>query len=276
MLHSGSGGPAIVFLPGAGLIGLDYYNVFLGAAELGTAVVYDRGGTGWSDPLALPRTPGEVTDELRALLREAGIAPPWLLVGHSLGGGYALHYARRFAGEVAALLLLDPAHEDYEHFPTPEPEAPSAPAPDLSAWEPPPEVLNGYRALFTAKFAAWPEDIRQAIVDYHVTHWRAGLLESSNTGALYADLRRAAPLADIPLITLTALALDPGASLFMPDDWQRQTIEWKARLNRAIAASVPRGEDRILPDASHGWIQADRPDAVLQGIRDLLAAVRAR
>ncbi len=39
---------------------------------------------------------------------------PYLLVGHSLGGFYARHYAHRFPGEVAGLVLLDLAHEDYD------------------------------------------------------------------------------------------------------------------------------------------------------------------
>jgi hypothetical protein len=34
-----------------------------------TSVLYDRGGTGWSDPAALPRTAAEVATELHDLLR---------------------------------------------------------------------------------------------------------------------------------------------------------------------------------------------------------------
>ena len=47
LLHrSGSGSPAVVFLPGAGTVGLDYLNVQERAAELTTSVLYDRAGTG--------------------------------------------------------------------------------------------------------------------------------------------------------------------------------------------------------------------------------------
>ena len=43
-LHSrGSGGPTVVFLPGAGLIGLDFLNVHEAVARLTTSVIYDRG-----------------------------------------------------------------------------------------------------------------------------------------------------------------------------------------------------------------------------------------
>ena len=41
---------------------------------------------------------------------------PYLLVGHSLSGFYARHYEHRFPGEVAGLVLLDPAHEDYDAY----------------------------------------------------------------------------------------------------------------------------------------------------------------
>jgi pimeloyl-ACP methyl ester carboxylesterase len=96
-------------------VGLDYLIAQEKAAQLSTSVLYDRAGSGWSDPVKLPRTSTQVTDELRELLRVAGVPAPYLLVGHSLGGLYARHYAVRFPDE-AALLLLDPAHEDYDAY----------------------------------------------------------------------------------------------------------------------------------------------------------------
>src|SRR5689334_15277003 len=90
MLHRlGSGGPAVVFLPGAGLVGFDFLNIHDQIAQFTTSVLYDRAGTGWSDQVNLPRTATEVTDELRSLLREADVPAPYLLIGHSLGGSYA-------------------------------------------------------------------------------------------------------------------------------------------------------------------------------------------
>jgi pimeloyl-ACP methyl ester carboxylesterase len=106
----------VVFLPGGGAVGLDYLNVQQQAAKLTTSVLYDRAGTGWSDRVELPRTSAQVTDELRELLLAADVPAPYLLVGHSLGGLYARHYAQRFPDQVAALLLLGPAHEDYSAY----------------------------------------------------------------------------------------------------------------------------------------------------------------
>src|SRR5262249_18100011 len=79
--RSGQGGRGVVFVAGAGAVGLDYLNVQQRAAEVTTSVTYDRGGTGWSDPVALPRSAAEVTDELRDLLAVAGVPAPHLLVG---------------------------------------------------------------------------------------------------------------------------------------------------------------------------------------------------
>src|SRR5262245_35794017 len=100
LYRAGSGSLAVVFLSGGGAVGLDYLNVQERAAELTTSVLYDRGGTGWSDRVRLPRTSVEVTDELRELLHTAGVLTPYILVGHSLGGLYARYYAQRFPDDV--------------------------------------------------------------------------------------------------------------------------------------------------------------------------------
>ena len=96
-LHrSGEGRPAVVFLPGAGLIGLDFLNVQQRVAEFTTSVVYDRAGTGWSPDTALPRSAAAVAGELRDVLRAAGIPGPYVLAGHSVGGLYVRRFAKLF------------------------------------------------------------------------------------------------------------------------------------------------------------------------------------
>jgi hypothetical protein len=73
---SGTGGPVVVFLPGAGLTGLGYLNLHEQVSQFATSVLYDRAGTGWSDHVQLPRSAAEVADELWLLLRVAGAPAP--------------------------------------------------------------------------------------------------------------------------------------------------------------------------------------------------------
>ena len=275
MLHrSGAGGPAVIFLPGAGMVGLDFLNVHQRTAERSTSVVYDRAGTGWSDHADLPRSAREVTDELQELLRVADVPAPYLLVGHSLGGAYARHYAQRFPSEVAALLLVDPAHEDLSaHWPREVLEAQvqmkDQPMPDF-----PPEMFTMYRALFEQKFATWPDEVREELIEYHLGKWRTGVLESGNADdVVYPELRLGGAIPDVPLITLTAMGIDASHTMGMPEDVQRRVNEGKRIVNAGLPLLVTHGEHRELLDAVHAWVHIDRPDAVLLAIFDLLDRV---
>lgn len=55
-------------------------------SEFAHTVSYDRLGLGWSTPAVSERIPSKVVEELRAMLQTAGVASPFLLVGHSSGG----------------------------------------------------------------------------------------------------------------------------------------------------------------------------------------------
>jgi pimeloyl-ACP methyl ester carboxylesterase len=278
LLHrSGDGAPAVVFLPGAGGVGLDYWNVQEEAAELTTSVVYDPTGTGWSDRVTVPLTAAEVTDELRELLRVAGVPVPYVLVGHSLGGLFARMYATRFPGEVAGLVLMETDHEDYDaNMPRELTEMRDAWDPDqeLPA-ELPEEAVQLYRGLFAQMMADWPEEIREPLIERHVSpEWiMDGYRLVPHRDRFLDEVRRAAPLPDVPLIVLTAMDVDDFKKAVLIGESEallRAEIEGKRRLYAALAASVPRGENRLVHGAGHASIHWRRPDAVLQAIRDLL------
>jgi pimeloyl-ACP methyl ester carboxylesterase len=75
-----------------------------------TTFAYNRPGYGRSDSVSTPRDGSHVVDELRMLLRSKGLNPPYILVGHSLGGLYMQLFARRYPDEVSALILVDSTH----------------------------------------------------------------------------------------------------------------------------------------------------------------------
>ena len=281
LLHqSGTGTPAVVFLPGAGAVGLDYLNVQQEAAKLTTSVLYDRAGTGWSDPGGLPRTSAEVTSELRELLQAARVPAPYLLVGHSLGGLYARHYAIRFPGEVTGLVLMDPAHEDYQAY-MPEELTRLRAGWDASQAMPdtvPDEVIAFYRALFARELAAWPDTVREPLAAQHVSMaWlRNGLQEAANIDQLYDEMRQAGPMPDVPLIILCSMGIDDFKKAVLmgeSDALLQAEIDGKRRLYDAFAASVPHGENRLV-DAGHVTLHMRRGGDVARAIRDLLPAAR--
>ncbi|MFG2041163.1 alpha/beta fold hydrolase [Dactylosporangium sp. NPDC048998] len=276
--RAGDGDPPVVLLPGAGLVGLEYDNVLTGAAALTTVVTYDRGGTGWSDPVALPRTAGAVATELRDVLRAAGLPGPYVLAGHSIGAVYARRFAQLFPADVAGLLFIDPGHEDILRFLPPEVVALNErmkptwdELPDLT-----PEQLEASRAALTRLYAEWPADVREALVEHRLETWRTGIQEGRNLeDEVYAELAAGGQLPDVPLIVLTAADRNPLWARSMPPELLERAHDGINALHASIAASVPRGERRLVEGASHQYLHVQRPGPVLDALRDLLARVRA-
>lgn len=75
--------------------------------ELGTVVAWTRPGIGASDSPHVDQTSEAVSRQLQALLTALAIPGPYVLVGHSLGGLHALHFARSHPAQTAAVLLLE-------------------------------------------------------------------------------------------------------------------------------------------------------------------------
>ncbi|WP_456363552.1 alpha/beta fold hydrolase [Priestia aryabhattai] len=75
-------------------------------------VVYDRPGLGKSETDYRPKDSSQAVENLRALLKGVNIKPPYVLVGHSIGGINVRLYASKYPEEVAAIVLLDSCHPD--------------------------------------------------------------------------------------------------------------------------------------------------------------------
>jgi len=108
LLESGSSDLTIVFEAGLMSTVLSWSNLQRELAQSYRVISYDRAGLGWSDLGPMPRTADRIVDELHALLQEAAIAPPYILVGHSFGGLTMPLFAARFPDETAGMVLVDP------------------------------------------------------------------------------------------------------------------------------------------------------------------------
>lgn len=107
----GSGSPTVVLEAGLGENSLSWSLVQPRLAQNMRVCSYDRPGLGWSDLINAPIQVDDVARNLHALLNNAGISPPYVLVGHSRGGIYVRAFHRLFPGETRGIVLVDSAHE---------------------------------------------------------------------------------------------------------------------------------------------------------------------
>ncbi len=75
-----------------------------------TVFAYNRPGYGKSDETEALRDGRTIVEELRKTLQHQGLKPPYLLVGHSLGGLYMQLFARMYPQDVAGVVLVDAVH----------------------------------------------------------------------------------------------------------------------------------------------------------------------
>ncbi len=106
------GGPTVIWIPGAHAQGLALHHLHVAIRNEARSVLFDRPGTGWSDPGPFPRRTATEADELARLLERAGERGPFVLAGHSYGGLLAANFARRYPERTAAVVLLDASPPD--------------------------------------------------------------------------------------------------------------------------------------------------------------------
>jgi ATP-dependent Clp protease adapter protein ClpS len=105
--------PAFVLEAGAGCSRDHWRLVQACLARRSLVVSYDRAGLGWNNEWAADVSASGVAARLSGLLAKASIPPPYVLVGHSLGGLYVQHYAASYPAEIAGLVLVDTTDTDY-------------------------------------------------------------------------------------------------------------------------------------------------------------------
>ncbi|MEV0250797.1 alpha/beta hydrolase [Nocardia sp. NPDC050712] len=262
-VHRAGEGPTVVFLPGASAIGLDYFGVHQEVSRFATAVLYDRGGTGYSDALPLPRTAAAVAEELLAVLRAQHLTGPYVFAAHSLGAAYAYRFAQLYPEQVAGLVWLDGFHHAWDDF-----MPPAAGLAEAERMAPDPEQLEPLRSMVhemnTELLADYPAEIRQPLIEAKDSDaWlRVGIAERGHLIDLAAELRAGPGLPDVPVVALTVVGVGTG-----------EINEAKTRMDAALVRTVSHGEQRRVTDTFHHRLCFDRPDVVVQAIRDVVDRV---
>lgn len=151
LVCAGRGAPLVVFDSGLGMDGSVWQRIQPQIADGTRACAYDRAGRGHSGPAPYPHDQRQMADELYTLLQKAGQLGPYLLVGHSMGGANVRWFLDAHPNEVAGMVLLDPATEDWPSRVLSRVPADAQPEfwRNLRAWEglDPDSYIAGYEGL---------------------------------------------------------------------------------------------------------------------------------
>jgi pimeloyl-ACP methyl ester carboxylesterase len=107
---AGSGRPTILLEAGLGGDHRSWAAVAPALARTTRTCSYDRAGLGFSATAGANRTGRDEVSDLQALLEEAHVGAPYVLVGHSYGGMLAHEFASAHPHDVAGLVLVDASH----------------------------------------------------------------------------------------------------------------------------------------------------------------------
>jgi hypothetical protein len=124
-------------------------------------------------------------------------------------------------------------------------------------------------------YAEWPAEVREPVVDRHITRFKAGLLESGNVDAIYDEVRGGGPVPVVPTIVYTALGIDAMQLAFNSEEVVRAQNQAKLATNIAYVKSVPGAENRVLEEASHVMIHTQYADEVIGALRDVIARAKS-
>jgi pimeloyl-ACP methyl ester carboxylesterase len=106
----GVGETNIVFLNGFRMQFKTWDKVFPELATDNSVILFNRRGVGASTKATEPQDGNAVIGEMRSLLSNLKLSPPYVLIAHSLGGLFANLYARVYPKEVAGVVFVDAPH----------------------------------------------------------------------------------------------------------------------------------------------------------------------
>jgi len=262
-------GPCVVFLPGSGEVGLDLWETHDRVSRFRASIVYDRGGTGCSSPVPLPRTAAAVAEELETLLRTLRIERPVVLVAHSLGGAYAQRFAQLYPDRVAGMVLLDPVHGAWNEVMPDELRIAVNASSTVVVTDDHRAAGRRWRDAVTAHL---PPEVRQYVRHRHLSDaLRTGPREGANFTEVLDELGTG-PFA-APTVVLRAGSIDPLQAQFRSADHLRLQID---AMRRMYEAALPEGSlVRELPTATHSDIPLLFSSDVVDAISELDELIRA-
>jgi pimeloyl-ACP methyl ester carboxylesterase len=212
-------------------------------AQFARVVAYDRAGLGQSEADDAPPTPQRIANQLHALLQNAGIKPPYVLVGHSIGGPYVRMFAGLYPSEVAGLVYVDPSDFTQTR------------ADQLAIWT---ELGAGEAGMIATEKAQW-QQFAEAPPAVRAEAQVAEQLYKNG----WADFISLPPVPDVPVVILMATKVD------MPPEVK--AVFGKQRIMHFAKWAVDVSDGMLVMTGRSGhYIQQSEPELVTWAIRRAL------
>ncbi len=253
-VDEGEGVPAVVVDQGQGLSiergfersePIGWTRVFKEIQKSTRILMHDRAGLGSSDPAPGRQTSIEMVEDLRGVLAAAQVRPPYVLVGHSIGGFNVRLFAGKYPGDVAGMVLVDSSHPDQltRFASTLPPEAPDETMPLKLMRRGPDATLSG---------------------------------EAIDIRACAEQARGITTIGMKPLVVVSQSPLALGPPGIPLPVWEKMRIVW-SELQGDLLRLSGTSEQLIASHAGH-HIQLEEPglivDAILGVVREIQSGVR--
>lgn len=280
----GLGSPTVLFEAGLDANGsLAWSSVHDSVAATTRACAYDRAGVMWSPPApeGEPRDAQAVAADLGRLLDASGEPGPYVVVGHSLGGPYALVFTSTRPADIAGVVFVDASHPDQQARLTPAIGDALEQGRSMMALANAMATVGVLRMFMTPtleQFPGFPPEKLAIAGAFQPQGFAAVVAEAEALERTLAQAQAVANLGDRPLVVLTALRpmtegeraqmkLTEAQGIAMRAIWDTLHVE-EARFSSA-------GRQVRVPDAGH-YLQFDRPDLVIAAVREVVDSVRQR
>ena len=291
---SGQGTPAVILEPGGNSPG--YAQLWLQSkmSEFTRTCWYDRAGVGWSDAPSSPRTSASIVSDLHEALHRAGVLPPYVMAGGSVGGEYVHIYTAHYPSDVAGLVLIDTSVPDMH-----EPDFALSPLNRMSGSTrhlicmalPAAARFGIIRFATSGERRPAPPDLtpEQASILAALEAQPKAFLADAEQGCAATDQGRIVPrdgggnpdinnaaknagsLGDRPLVVLTA------GKYWAPGGLEKEAAEyhetWVHQLQASLVHLSTHGR-QVVVDADHGMSQS--PESIVTAVREVVDEVRAK
>ncbi len=259
---TGAGVPTVILDAGLGDSYLSWRKVQPEIARFARVCSYDRAGLGYSDPSSRPRTSQVIAQELHALLQTARVPPPYILVGHSMGGYDVRLFASLYRNEVSGMVLVDASHPDQE-------KRLSRELKDMEGtWLREAEFVEfGMPFGIPRLLGLCDDDPMQRAAECNLHSAREAMAEMKAFPQSAAETAATGSLGDIPLAVLSHDPQKPSAEL--PADLAKSTNEAWEKMQEELARLSTHGTQAVAKNSAH-YIQLDRPDLVIDAVRNVV------